>query len=67
VRLLKFGTPKVETPSPPKLFPIKENNLVFSEIGSKYPSHASQPAGAKLKAKTVTSPMYGTIIETSSV
>src|SRR5215469_15109212 len=55
----KFGSPKFDLPSPPKVVPSSENSAVFWEIGSSWPWQNAHPVGAKLHAHILISATNG--------
>src|SRR3954462_4464664 len=59
MRLCRFGSAKVDCPSPPYVVPMRLNSVSFSEIDSSCPSQNAQPAGAKLPPNIRISPTYG--------
>src|SRR6185437_16062846 len=58
----RSGKPKVASPSPPNVVPMRVKRASFSLIGSSWPWQSAQPTGAKLKPTAMIWPTYGWLI-----
>lgn len=58
----RSGSAKVVRPSPPYIVPRREKRAGFWLIGKRLPSQIAQPRGAKLKPKTQSCPINGSIV-----